>query len=327
MIERPQLFLAALVLLPVLLILWRRYIRGRRDLMSLGGNWLKVDYANLFVVKWFFSSLFYVLFILLAVVAASGIRWGSKPVADERSGQEIIFVFDLSNSMRAEDIIPSRLRRAAVLAKEIAESSPGAKYGVVGFKGHASLLLPMTEDVTALQSLLNALRPEMITSPGTDIEAGLRTGIESFPRVFEAHRIMFLFTDGESLSGDPLAQAQSLKDENIALSVVGMGTDTPSRIPLQNDTYLKDQNGNEITTEMRRDILSQLAETVGGIVHWAADPGVRDELIEEITGVPGGGVWGYKYESTDRYRLFLSLAMLCLTISIGVKVIRWRKIF
>ena len=325
--DRPELLLVGLVAIPVLLILWRRYVTGRRDLSVLGGNWLKVDVANVFVVKWFFSSLFFVLFVLSTCAALAGFQWGSKPVADERSGLEVVFVFDLSNSMRADDIAPSRLRRSAILAKEISQSAAGAKFGIVGFKGHASLLVPMTEDLTALQNLLDVMSPELITSPGTDIGSGIARGIDSFTDIFDARRVMFLFTDGEALSGDSARAAERAASEKIELHVVGVGTERPARVPLPDGSFMVDDAGNELTTELRPDILAQIGEAGGGTVHRADDFGIRDQLLEQVVGDRSGFGWGYEYQTSDRYRFFLGIGLVCLGLSLAVRLVRWRRTF
>lgn len=327
MSDRPELLLCGLIVIPVIFTLWRRYTSGRRDLEKLSGSWLKVETANIYIVKSFFSSLFFVLFILLAIAAMAGFRWGSRPVPDERSGHEIVFVMDLSNSMLAEDIVPSRLKRSAILAKEITESSPGARIAVVGFKGQASLLLPATEDFTALDNLLNTLHPEMITAQGTDIESGLLRGIESFTELFESRRTMVLFTDGELLSGDPLHLARRFDEEKISLIIVGVGGTAPALVPLGGGAYLTDADGQRLTTELRPDVLERLGNATGGTVYMANEPGIRDLLVERAVG-PGSYLkWGYDIRSTDRFRFFLGLALLFLAISIAVRVFRWRGMF
>lgn len=327
MIDRPELLFIGLVIFPVVLIIWRRYVGGRRDLPRLSGSWPMVDAANVFIVKSFFSSLFFVLFILLAVASLAGFRWGSRPVADERRGQEIVFVIDLSNSMLAEDIVPSRLKRSAILAKEIVESSPSARIAVVGFKGQASLLLPATEDFTALDNLLNALHPELITAGGTDIESGLSRGIESFTDLFESHRTMVLFTDGEFLSGDPLRIGRRFDEEKISLIIVGVGGQSPAPVPLGGGSYLTDADGNRLTTELRPDVLEKLADVTEGEVYMADEPGIRDLLVEQVAG-PGRSIrWGYDILSTDRYRFLLGLALVFLAASMAVRIIRWRSMF
>ncbi len=327
MSDKPELLFGAFIVLPVIFILWRRYVSGHKELEELTGSRLEVEFANVYLVKSFFASLFFVFFILLAFAAMAGFRWGSRPVPDERRGLEIVFVIDISNSMLAEDIVPSRLKRSAILAKEIAQSSPGSRFAVVGFKGQASLLLPATEDFTALDNLLAALHPEMMTAEGTDIEAGLLRGIESFTELFKSHRTMVLFTDGEQLSGDPQRLARRLEDEKISLIVVGVGGDAPAPVPLGDGAYLTDTEGNRLTTELRPDVLKKLGEAAGSTVFMASESGIRDLLIDQAAGSGNPIRWGYDFRSTERFRFFLGLALLCLTASIAVKIVRWRNIF
>ena len=325
--DRPELLLLSISVIPIALILWRCFRGGREDLQHLSGNWLRVDYANIYVVKSFFSSLFFILFVVLAVLAATGFRWGNRAVADERSGTEIVFVLDLSNSMLAEDIAPSRLKRSAILAKEIAQSSPGARFAVVGFKGQASLLLPATEDFIALDNLLSSLHPDMITTPGTDIEDGLVKGLDSYTGVFESHKIMVLFTDGEFLKGDTLRPARRFEEEKVSLVAIGVGDEEPANVPLADGSFLTDTDGNILTTEFRPDILKKLTNTAGGALLMANESGVRDLLIEQVVGSGGSAKWGYEFRQVDRYRFLLQLALVCLIASIAVKYIRWRGMF
>lgn len=323
MSDRPELLLISLAALPALLILWRCYSNGRNDLRRLSGNWLRVEFENVYVVKFFFSSLFFILFIVLIAFSAAGFRWGSRSVPDERNGNEIVFVIDLSYSMLAEDIAPSRMKRSAILAKEVAQSSPDARVSVVGFKGRASLLLPTTEDYIAFDNLLSALHPDLITAPGTDLESGLTAGLDSFTDIFESHRIMVLFSDGEYLTGDPQKSVKRFADEKVNLIILGMGNENPARIPLNDGSVLTDPDGNVLTTELRIDVLEKLADATGGSLLMANEPGIRDELLKHVSGEEGGSRWGYNFEDIDRYRVFLVAALLCLTASVAVRYIKW----
>ena len=268
MIERPELLWLLLVLLPISLILWRRYFTGKRDLKSVGGDWLKIEFENVYIVKWFFHAFFFILFVFFAIFSLAGPKWGSRPIPDERKGQEILFLFDISNSMLAEDIAPSRLRRSAALARSLVDSAPTARYGVAGFKGHGSLLLPITEDLTAVQNVLESIGPDMISSPGTNIELGIRASLDSFTTIFETHKYLVIFTDGEYQTGDPVDAAPSVKDSQVDLHVVAIGTDEPTPIPLRSGEYMTDGSGNILTSTLRLDFwrLSPLRQEVLSIL-------------------------------------------------------------
>ena len=229
--------------------------------------------------------------------------------------------------MLAEDVVPSRIKRSAVLAKEIAQASPGARFSVVGFKGQASLLLPETEDLIALDNLLSSLHPDMITAPGTDIEAGISAGFDSYTDIFESRKIMVLFSDGEFLSGDPLDQVKRFKEKNVHLIVVGVGETAPARVPLSDGSYLTDTEGNVLETEFRPDTLEKLGTESGGVVYMASEPGVRDLLIDQVSGSKSYARWGYDFQPVDRFRFFLSLSLVCLVVSVAVRFVRWREMF
>ena len=327
MVDRPELLWLLFLLLPIILILWRRYITGKRDLRKIGGDWLKLEFENVFIVKWFFHAFFFLLFIFFTIVSLSGPKWGSLPIPDEREGQEIIFLFDISNSMLAQDITPSRLKRSAALARTVVDATANARYGVVGFRGQASLILPVTEDLASVYNFLESVNPDMISSPGTDIESGIRVGVESFTTVFEVHRYLILFTDGEYQTGDPSSAAQLLIDSEIDLHVVAVGTDEAAPIPLKSGEVMKDESGNTLTTSLRIDTLEALSEAVGSTLYLASNPGARGALISAISGIDFDIRWRFGYQPFDRYRLFLLIGLLCLVVSIAARAIRWRKAF
>ncbi len=187
--------------------------------------------------------------------------------------------------------------------------------------------MPATEDFIALDNLLSSLHPDLITAPGTNIEAGLNTGLRSYTDIFDSHRIMVLFTDGEFLAGDPLRSARRVAEANVELIIVGVGGQAPARVPLADGSYLTDASGNELTTGLRADTLQRIANESDGQLFMANDPGVRDTLVETIGGTGVGTGWGYNFESVDRYRLFLQAALLALAGVITVRYIRWRGTF
>ena len=327
MIDHPELLWLLFILLPVSLILWRRYITGKRDLRAVGGDWLKLEFENVYIVKWFFQAFFYLLFVFFIVVSLSGPKWGSRPIPDEREGQEILFLFDISNSMLAEDITPSRLKRSAALARTIVDAAPAARYGIAGFKGHASLILPITEDLAAVHNVLESISPDMISSPGTDIESGIRVGLDSFTSIFESHKYLVLFTDGEYQTGNPAIVAPLVLDSAIDVHIVAVGTAEPSPIPLRSGEYMKDDAGNTLTTTLRADTLEAFAEASEGRLYLAANSGARSELISAISGIDFDIRWRFAYQTFDRYHVFLLVGLFCLFVSAGVRFIKWRNTF
>lgn len=321
----PRYFWLLLVLVPVLFILWRRFATGRRDLKLLSVGWLRQAHSNVFVVKWFFSSLLFALFVVLVVFSLTGLRWGQTPSLDERTGEDIVLAFDISRSMLARDISPNRIQRSAAVARALIARLPGARFGVVIFKGRGVTFLPITEDTTALNGLLGALHQNLLSSTGTDIGAGIVASIDTFPAKTETRRSIVLFTDGGFLEGDAIAAALKAKSQDVGLFVVGAGKTVPVQIPLADGVVVRTTSGDTVTTAMRPDVIEAIAEAAEGAFFRADDPSVVFDLEEAV--LRGSSDTGFRYTSYDRYRLFVALALLCLAVSLVVRSVKWKDTF
>ena len=198
-IDYPQIISLMLILIPILLIMIRSFINGRRDLRRITGLGKDSVLLNTYLVKWFFSELFFLLFVIFAVLSLMGLSWGKKPIEEDREGLELVCVLDISRSMLANDIEPSRLKRSAALTDGLVNELEGGKFSVVLFKGKAVKVVPMTEDTAVIHSLTDTLTSGLITSPGTNIEEGLEEAIAAFPEATQSHKVILLFSDGEDL--------------------------------------------------------------------------------------------------------------------------------
>ena len=326
-IDYPQALWLLFGLLPIGAILWRRYVSGRADLRALGGKWQELAYTNLFVVKWFFSSLALFLFFALLVLSLAGFRWGQTPLRDERRGTDVVLCFDVSRSMLARDIAPSRLERSAVLAKGLIESAPGARFGVVVFKGRAVQLIPITEDSSSISGVLDALSPDMVSSPGTDIDAGITVSAAGFLPGAETRKVIVLFSDGGLLEGNPLKTAEAAQRNEIEIHVVAAATESPTPILLPDGGAVRDASGNVVMTELRRDVVEGIARAGGGELFDLTQTGSLRDLRDAVLGGRADRRRGFVYATHDRFRTFLSVGLAFLFLSIVVRGVRWKKVF
>lgn len=326
-IENSRALWLLFLLIPVGVVLWRRYVTGRRELRALAGRTREAIFGNLFVVKWFFSALFFLLFLLLLILSLAGFQWGRSPVRDERIGTEVVLCFDISHSMMASDLPPSRLERSAAFAKALVERTVGIRYSVVVFKGEGQIIVPITEDSASVLGILDAMSSDMMTSPGTDIASGITEAVGAFPEGTDARKIIILFSDGEFLSGNPLRAAEEIGTAGIEVFAVAAGTGSPSVIPRGNGEVLKDVKGNVVRTTLRRDVIEGIVRESDGEVFDLSTASTLDSMVDKILGFENERRRGFLFVSDDRYRSFLLLALICLFLSVLVRVLRWRKVF
>ncbi len=209
---------------------------------------------------------------LFAGVALSGPRFGRRVVTTETKALALIVAVDISRSMLAEDVAPSRLGRVKQEVRRLIQDLAGDRIGLIAFAGRSFILSPLTVDDGALQLLVEGLDPDMVSAGGTELAPVLEQGwqlLSAGPAV--ADRVLVLFTDGETHDSLPavLAAAQRLRREGVHLILVGEGEVEGARIPLRDPAgvltgYQEDLDGNVVRTSRRDDILSAIADAAQG---------------------------------------------------------------
>lgn len=326
-IARPWVLWFLLTVVPVGLIQVREYFKGRADLLLLGGRWRKDEVRTLLLVKWFFASLAFQVFVIFGVLSLAGFSWGRESIEESRQGVDVMVAVDLSRSMLAEDVTPSRLQRAVATVRSLVGRLPSLRIGVVGFKGEATQLLPLTEDLVAVDSLLDGLTPGLITAPGTNVERGLAVAMDAYPDGTHAHRLILLISDGESLSGDPAAAIGRARREGYTVIALMTGTIDGAVIPLVSGDVVRDEDGAPVVTRADDTVLRSIAEQTDGrlLVADQIEPGSLVRVIEEYE--QQRAARGLRLVDVDRFRLFLGIALLGLVVSVVIRVVPWHGLF
>jgi Ca-activated chloride channel family protein len=324
----PRALWVLLVLLPVVLIQLRTFIRGRRELLNLTRQWHTETVQTLYAVKWFFSSLAFVLFVAAAVFALADVSWGERPVEEDRESLDVVVSIDISRSMLATDISPSRLERSIAVVRSVSRQLPQARFGIVAFKGDAVTLLPLTEDANALEAVLDGISTRLVSAPGTDIERGLETALDAFPPGTNAHRAVILLSDGEGLSGSPGRVAAEARRVGTPVFTIIAGTAEGSTIPLADGSVVTDQDGRPVVSRASPALLTEISETTGAHAISLTDTEIVSALTESLEGhVEGREQTGFRLVPVRRYPFFVGLALVALVISMTVRTIRWNGLF
>jgi len=184
-----------------------------------------------------------------------------------------MFILDLSNSMLAEDVNPSRLNRAQLLIKKTLQLLADDRVGAVAFAGSAFLAIPLTTDFGYVAEIVDSLNPEAITQQGTDIGEAIDVAIKAFERggsdSRKTSRAMILISDGEDFGKGAEKAAAKVKDFGAGFFVFGVGTAEGAPIPLRNEagilqTYKKDRSGKTVMTRPNPELLNRIANDAGG---------------------------------------------------------------
>lgn len=325
--DNPE-FLWYLLGIPIIgLLLLISSFRTRKALRSLTTSRQENRITAVLTVKVFVNSILFSAVLSSLVLALAGPRWGEVSVEDERRGLEVAFLFDISNSMAAQDIQPSRLERSRETARSLVSRMPDAYVATIAFKGDAVSIVPMTEDDVAFELALGSLAGSLITAPGTNLERGLRAALRAFPSGSSRYRVIILFSDGEQIDGNVSDLMDELRIEEIPVIVVAAGTPGGAVIPTTNGDVVRDDAGNPVIARVDVEALRQIADVSGGSLYRLGDRAVVQELVAELDQRSGRGrAVIFRRNRVERYHVFVSIALLLLALMVVVHSVRWRGV-
>ena len=206
--------------------------------------------------------------MLFSILALSGPQLGAKLEMAQRKGVDVMVVLDVSRSMLAEDLKPSRLARAKQQVRELIDQFEGDRVGLIVFAGQAFVQCPLTLDYGAVDMFLDILNAGMIPVQGTAIGDALRLATRCFDPEDEQHKVVVLFTDGEDHVSAPLDAAQEAAEAGVHVYAIGLGTADGELIPQEQEgggtIYHKDEQGNYVKTRLDEATLKEIALATDG---------------------------------------------------------------
>ncbi len=213
------------------------------------------------------------------IVAAAGPKIGTEVKEVKRQGVDLLIALDLSASMNAEDVKPSRLEKAKYEISRLVDRLKGDRVGLIIFTGDAYLQAPLTLDYSALRLFLNIAGTDQMPNSATDFSAAMQTALKAYTSNADndanantntgASKVMLIISDGENHGEDYSNALTSLRDQNISLYTLGIGSRTGGTIPIYNDSgaltgYKKDETGKTITTKLEPEVLRDIAQQGNG---------------------------------------------------------------
>ena len=260
--------------------------------------------------------------LTLLIFAAARPQYGKKEQVIKRQGIEVLVALDISNSMLAEDVAPSRLDRAKQMLSKLIDKMVDDKVGLVVFAGQAFTQLPITCDYVSAKMFLNTISPDLIKTQGTAIGEAINTSIRAFgAEQSEASRAIILITDGENHEDDAIAAAQAAKDAGIHLYVIGIGKPEGAPIPVPGtNNYRKDRQGQVVVTKLNEDMCKQIADAGNGAyIHCDNTNTAMRALEQEIEHLAKSEMETTVYtDLNEQYQSFIIFALLLLVIEFFV---------
>ncbi len=323
----------ALVLVPVLVGLYWYAGRRSRVLMDRFGEHDLVRRLRATVsvtaVRW--KGALVLASVAALVFAVARPQFGTRVETLRRQGQDVMVALDVSRSMYAGDVAPSRLERARIEIGRIIQRLDGDRIGLVAFAGDAFVQSPLTADYGAAMMFLSAMDPTLMSTQGTDLARAITVSIDALEETPPENRIIVVVTDGEDHEGGLAEAIAAAAEAQTTVHTVGVGS--PEGVPLPDvdgvearGRFRRDDQGNVITTRLNETALQDIAMQTGGDYHRVGQgAGGLGRLLERIE---DGGREVESREVTqfeEQFQIFLGAALLLLVVEVIVPGRRRRR--
>lgn len=203
---------------------------------------------------------------IIACLALAGPSWEKRPMPVHKNQNALIIVLDLSPSMTAEDLTPSRLARARLKIIDILRERRDGFTGLVAYAGDAHAVVPLTDDTGTIVNLLPALHPEMMPLPGSNTEAAIARSLELLDAGGASGGRILLVTDGVVEEAIPTVE-KLLEGRSVQLSILGVGSSDGAPVPDPRGGFERDRQGNIVVAQLPEGRLAELAQSNGGRYH------------------------------------------------------------
>ena len=246
------------------------------------------------------------------VLAMAGPRWDYTDIRVYRPDDALVVLYDISASMRAGDVRPTRLARARQEVEDLLARSPGLRVGLIAFASVAHVVAPVTEDHETIRHLLPSLNPELLRWQGSRVSVALERAARLLGGQAPGGRhAVVVVTDGDFAEEGLEADAAALRGKGITVHALGIGTPQGAPVPAATGGTLKGQDGRPVESRLDEAGLQAIARAGGGIYRRAdyADGDTRDLLRAVARAGGGGGVREVEYRVWDERYYLLVLVM------------------
>lgn len=259
--------------------------------------------------------------LALMIIMLARPQFGTKINNEKRTGIETIIAMDISNSMLAEDVVPSRLDRSKMMVENLVDNFNDDKIGLIVFAGDAFVQLPITSDYVSAKMFLESIDPSMMASQGTDATAAINMAVNSFTHDEGVGKAIILITDGEDHEGGALEAATNAKEKGMRVYVLGVGSPkgAPIPIPGTND-FMTDNSGKTVMSALNEEMCKQIASAGGGVyIHVDNNSNAQQQLNNELDKLAKKEMETTIYsEYDDQFQAVCIIVLLLLIIEVCI---------
>ncbi len=260
--------------------------------------------------------IFLALALFFGVIGLANLQKSGEVQQVAQKGIDVVIALDVSNSMYAQDLKPSRLEKAKLFTNKLIDGLSSNRLAFILFAGRPYLSVPLTSDVEALKMNLSLASPEQVPTQGTVLGDALQMARETFNTKDAKHKAVIVISDGEDHDEKALNEVKKLSEEGITICTIGIGSEQGAPIPLpNNEGFKKDGEGKEIISKMNEEELQKLADVGNGMYirlnNITSDVASLKNQLEQIEKSDLGNSRFTNYSSYFQYFLaFMLLFML-----------------
>jgi Ca-activated chloride channel family protein len=281
--------------------------------------------------KVFLKLLLRSVYFILLIVSLLGPSFGEKKQEINIVGKDIMILVDLSESMNADDIKPSRLEKVKFEIKKLVNEFSSDRIGIIMFSSEAFVQCPMTYDKNALNLFTETLNTDLVPNSGTDFGPPLELSLsklndENSQTNDINSKIILLISDGEDFGDETQSALDKINEAEIKLFTIGVGSEEGSKLFQGNGTFKKDNEGREVITRLNPKSLKKAATETGGKYFEISNKrNDTDILISQISNIEGDIIESKVIDvSGNKYFYFLlgALFLMLIDFTFHLKIIR-----
>lgn len=321
--DNPE-YLYLLLLLPLLLgVRYFAYVRDNKRWRKLGErevlNDLIPEYSS---GRKKFKFFLIMLMFVLGVFLIARPQFGTKIENVKRQGVEVIVAMDVSNSMLATDVSPSRLQKAKRIVSQLIDGMDNDKVGLIVFAGKAYTQIPITSDYVSAKLFMNDISPSLVPTQGTAIGEAIDLAVRSFggedaeEADKKVDRAIIVITDGENFEDDARAAAARAAKRDILVHVVGVGTSEGAPIPQDGMmSFKKTADGETVITRLDEQMCGEIAQAGKGIYVQADNSNNAERVIgKAVDAMSKSDVVSKVYTQYDEQFQWIAFVLLVLLL-------------
>lgn len=255
--------------------------------------------------------------VISLIIVLAEPQFGIKQETVKRQGIEVMIALDVSNSMMAQDIQPSRLEKAKQVLSKLVDGMTEDKIGLIVFAGDAYTQLPITVDYVSAKMFFSSISPNLVPRQGTAIGSAIDLAIKSFGTKDKSGRAIIVITDGENHEDDAVGAAKLAAENDIAVHVIGMGKPDGAPIPVPGTmSFWKDKDGNVVVSKLNEQMCKEIATAGKGVYVRADNSNSAFKVVEkELDRLAKSDIKTTNYgDYNEQFQSFALIALIVLIV-------------